>query len=199
MEQLSQKIKPAVKLLKQYEMIVSRWQKALNLVSKNDIKNLWIRHILDSAQLYFYIPTEAKVLVDFGSGGGFPALVLAVLNKCLQGNLTDFYLIESDGRKCIFLQEAARELGVNVHIVNDRIENVNQLKADVITARGFAQIDRILQYGCSFLKNNTIYLLLKGEKVSQEIKDIEKFFHIVCSAGLNGSSVIQISGVQNND
>ena len=53
MEQLSQKIKPAVKLLKQYEMIVSRWQKALNLVSKNDIKNLWIRHILDSAQLYF--------------------------------------------------------------------------------------------------------------------------------------------------
>ena len=199
MEQLSQKIKPAFKLLKQYEMIVSRWQKALNLVSKNDIKNLWIRHILDSAQLYFYIPTEAKVLVDFGSGGGFPALVLAVLNKCLKGNLTDFYLIESDGRKCVFLQEAARELGVNVHIVNDRIENVNELKADVITARGFAQIDRILQYGCSFLKNNTIYLLLKGEKVSQEIKDIEKSFHIVCSAGLNGSYIIQISGVQNND
>ena len=199
MEQLSQKIKPAVKLLKQYETIILRWQKALNLVSKNDIKNLWIRHILDSAQLYFYIPTNAKVLVDFGSGGGFPALVLAVLNKCLKGNLTDFYLIESDGRKCVFLQEAARELGVNVHIVNDRIENVKQLKADVITARGFAQIDRILQYGYSFFKEKTVYLLLKGEKVSEEIKGIEKSFHTTCSAGINGSYIVQISEVKNND
>ena len=199
MEQLSQKIKPAVKLLEQYEMIISRWQKALNLVSKNDIKNLRIRHILDSAQLYFYIPANAKVLVDFGSGGGFPALVLAVLNKCLKGNLTDFYLIESDERKCVFLREAARELGVTVHVLNDRIENIHHLKADVITARGFAHIDRILQYGRSFLKDNTIYLLLKGEKVSAEIKNMEKSFHMTCSAGINGSYIVQISGVQKND
>ncbi len=196
MEQLSQKIKSAEKFLEQYAQIINRWQKALNLVSNHDLKNLWQRHIYDSAQLYFYLPKEARVLVDFGSGGGFPALVLAILNKHFKGAITDFYLIESDNKKCVFLQEAARELGVHVHILNERIENINNLKADVITARGFAKINRIIEYGFPFLKENTVFLLLKGKNVSEELKELDHSFVVNCKKGIHESCIVQISGVR---
>ncbi len=196
MEQLSQKIMPAKNLFERYAHLITHWQKALNIVSNRDVNNLWKRHIYDSAQLYFYLPKQAKVLVDFGSGGGFPALVLAILNQCLNGTLTDFYLIESDGKKCVFLQEASRELGINVHILNDRIENIQNLKADVITARGFAKLNRIIEYGLPFLKENTVFLLLKGKNVSEELKEIDSTVSIDCINGINEGYIVQISGVQ---
>ena len=66
-----------VKHADQLEALVDtlgRWQKAINLVGKATLEDVWIRHILDSAQLLPLIPKEAKTLADLGSGGGFPGL-----------------------------------------------------------------------------------------------------------------------------
>ena len=199
-EQLSYKIKPAETVLKQFTEILYRWQKALNLVSENDLKDLWVRHILDSAQVYFYLPENAEILVDFGTGGGFPGLVLAILNKCLNGHLKDIYLLESDIKKSIFLQEVVRELDLSVHIINQRIEKVKDIKADVITARGFASVEKIIRYAVPFMKKNTILLLHKGENVHQEIQNIQHNFviNLIPSFIQNKGYIVQISEVQND-
>ena len=53
----------------------------MNLISKNTLENIYERHILDSAQLFDLIPLNTKILVDVGSGAGFPGLILGILNR----------------------------------------------------------------------------------------------------------------------
>src|SRR5216684_8558303 len=84
---------------------LERWQKAINLVGKATMEDVWRRHVLDSAQLKGLIPDEAKTLTDLGSGAGFPGLVVAALRPDLEVTL-----IEADARKAAFLGEAARRM-----------------------------------------------------------------------------------------
>lgn len=201
MEQLLNNIKTAIPDLKKYEKLVQKWQKAVNLVSNKEINDLWIRHILDSAQVYFYISTDKKIMVDMGSGGGFPGIVIAVLNKCLNGSLEKIYLIESDNKKSIFLQEAARELGLkNVCVINDRIENTNIEKADVVTARALASVDVLLNYGCFFQKNSTEFLFLKGACVDSELKNINNKYSVIIEKNKVNKSgcLLRITEAENN-
>src|ERR1044071_3562558 len=89
--------------LDQLEALVEirvRGQKAINLVGRATIEDVWTRHVLDSAQVAPLIPAQAKSLADLGSGGGFPGLVLAALRPDL-----DMTLIEADARKAAFLGE----------------------------------------------------------------------------------------------
>src|SRR4026209_480980 len=108
-----------------------RWQKAINLVGRATIEDVWTRHVLDSAQLAPLIPADAKSLADLGSGGGFPGLVLAALRPDL-----DMTLIEADARKAAFLGEAGRRRGLKKppRVIIGRIEEAPASKADVVTA-----------------------------------------------------------------
>src|SRR6267154_1178647 len=96
-----------------------RWQKAINLVGRAPLDDVWPRHILDSAQLLPLIPKETRTLADLGSGAGFPGLVLAALRPEL-----DVTLIESDARKSAYLGEAARRMGLpnQPKVVVSRVE-----------------------------------------------------------------------------
>lgn len=201
MKQIEQNILKAIPLLKRYEALICKWQKAVNLVSSKSLNELWERHILDSAQLYAYLPKEAQVLVDMGSGAGFPGLVLAVLNHIYHGGLTSIYLVESDSKKCIFLREAARELGVSVHVLNKRIEEITDIKADVITSRALARVDKLLAYGMRFLKKNTVFLLLKGEGAPQELIEnkVPCYVEMFSSQTEKQGCILRITEVENND
>src|SRR5947199_10336856 len=79
-----------------------RWQGAINLVGRATLDNVWVRHVLDSAQLAPLIPKGVTSLVDLGSGAGFPGLLPAVLRPEL-----DVVLIESDASKCADICDAA--------------------------------------------------------------------------------------------
>ena len=68
-------------LLKRYEASLSEWQQKMNLVSRNSLADAWKRHFLDSMQLFSLLPQSAKVVYDFGSGAGFPGMVLAIMAK----------------------------------------------------------------------------------------------------------------------
>src|SRR6187200_1204907 len=109
---------------------LGRWQKAINLVGKATLEDIWVRHILDSAQLFPLVPRKAQRLVDLGSGGGFPGLVIAALRPEL-----DVTLIESDARKGAFLGEAARRMSLKKQpkVVVSRIEAAPPSEADVVT------------------------------------------------------------------
>jgi 16S rRNA (guanine527-N7)-methyltransferase len=150
--------------LESYATLLVKWQKAINLVARDSLPDLWRRHMLDSAILWPLIPPEAQVLVDFGSGAGFPGLVLAIMGA------PEVHLIESDTRKCAFLAEAGRHFAPGrVKIHRGRIEAVPPLAADVVTARALADLDTLLGYAVRFLKPDGVCLFLKGRKAEDEL------------------------------
>jgi 16S rRNA (guanine527-N7)-methyltransferase len=150
--------------LEGYAALLGKWQKAINLVARDSLGDLWRRHMLDSAVLWPLIPKNSRVLVDLGSGAGFPGLVLAILG------VPEVHLIESDGRKCAFLSEAARLFAPNpVKIHHGRIESVEPVAADVVTARALADLDTLLAYSARFLKAGGICLFPKGKTAEDEL------------------------------
>ena len=156
-------------------LALGRWQKAINLVGKATLEDIWTRHILDSAQVAPLIPKEAKSLVDLGSGGGFPGLVLAALRPDL-----DVTLIESDARKGAFLAEAARRMGLEKQptVVIKRIEAAPPTRADVITARALAPLGQLLTWAAPHRSATAICLFHKGKGWQGELTDAMKDWDI---------------------
>lgn len=146
-----------------FEALVRKWQPAVNLVARSTLGEIWQRHILDSAQLWPLLPPGTRTLVDLGSGGGFPGLVLAVLG------VPEVHLVESDQRKAAFLREAARCTGVSVKVHATRIEAVAPLSAEVVTARALAPLTDLLGYARRFLGPTGTALFLKGARLEEEL------------------------------
>ncbi len=155
--------------IEKYIKILLDWQKHVNLISKNTIPDLQKRHILDSAQLWKYIPDSSKTLTDVGSGGGFPGIVLGILNKTA-GFPLSITLIESDSKKAIFLGEVNRQLKLNLIILTERVEKVDNLKTDIVTARAFSELNQIFTWCQKIVSRETIWILLKGKGYKEEIK-----------------------------
>jgi 16S rRNA (guanine527-N7)-methyltransferase len=157
--------------LKRYEELLKIWQQKINLVSTSTLSDLWERHFQDSLQLLPYIPEDAHNLIDLGSGAGFPGLVLAI---ALSGKIKAT-LIESDLRKCLFLENVSRETFLDVVILRERIESIKEpLQGDIITARALAPLPLLIEYAFPFMKENAIALFLKGESVQKEIVEAQK-------------------------
>jgi 16S rRNA (guanine527-N7)-methyltransferase len=157
--------------------LLERWQKAINLVGRATLQDIWARHVLDSAQLKPLIPAEARTLTDLGSGGGFPGLVVAALRPDL-----DITLVESDARKAAFLGEAARrmELSKPPRIVVGRIEDVPAAKADVVTARALAPLNQLLDWADRHRTDTAICLFHKGKGWQGELTEAMKNWDIAC-------------------
>lgn len=151
--------------LERYANLLVKWQASINLVGRSTIPDLWARHMLDSAQLFPLLPGGTRSLVDFGSGAGFPGLVLACMG------VPDVHLVESDTRKATFLREAARVAGVAVTVHAARIESVPSFTADVVTARALAPVAQLLSYAEPFLAPGTTCLFLKGQNVEAELTE----------------------------
>lgn len=152
-----------------------RWQKAINLIGRTTIEGIWVRHVLDSAQLAILIPERAKTLTDLGSGGGFPGLVVAAMRPDL-----DITLIESDARKAAFLGEAGRRMGLAKppKVVVGRIESVAPAKSEVVTARALAPLGQLLEWALPHRAENAICLFHKGKDWQAELTEAMKTWDI---------------------
>ena len=159
--------------LNTYVALLEEWQGKMNLVSDSTLPVVWTRHILDSAQVERYLTPSDRVILDLGSGAGFPALVLAILDESKNRTV---HLVESDGKKCSFLQAVADACGLQVVIHNERIEKMPVFKADVITARALAALDKLVNYAKPFIGERTRCLFLKGKKADEELKLCAKKF-----------------------
>lgn len=159
--------------LEQYEASLSEWQQKFNLVSNSSLEDAWNRHFLDSVQIFKFIPEDAKTLYDFGSGAGFPGMVLAVI----AGEKTPYLkisLIESIGKKTLYLNEVKNITRVNVDVLNQRIENIAPKKVDVITSRAMASLKELLEYTNKFFSKKTKCIFLKGRSYAEEINEAKK-------------------------
>lgn len=198
MKQFEEILQKSQSELQKFADLVLKWQRTVNLIAPSTIPDIWERHIVDSAQLVEYIPENAKMLVDMGSGGGFPAIVLAIINKVVGGPVERFYLIESDVKKSIFLREVARVFDLPVQVINQRLECVVLENVDVVTARALKTVEELFVLGQGFITEQTTCLFLKGERVDEELAQnthkccIEK----IPSRTHKKSYILKIGGVQ---
>ena len=151
-----------VRLLRYVELL-QEWGAAINLVSGRE--ELWQRHIIDSAQIAEYIEDNPqKAILDMGSGGGLPGLILAIM---LPNPIT---LVESDRRKSLFLKHVVQELKLShVNVECKRVEQ-HKTKSDFITARALASLSKLLELSENFLLAETICLFPKGQNHDIEIE-----------------------------
>lgn len=158
--------------LQQFYDLLLKWNKKTNLVSDKTIGEIWQRHVLDSAQLLLYMPNLNVKICDFGSGAGFPGLILSFCG------IRKSILIESEQKKAVFLTEAAKISTNKVIIYNNRIEQIKDLiNIDFVVSRAMAPLDKLLDYiSKSILINQKTVdcLFLKGKNYQEEINNAYK-------------------------
>jgi 16S rRNA (guanine527-N7)-methyltransferase len=163
--------------LQAYGDLLIKWQARINLVSNNTLDDLWTRHLLDSAQVFPYLPENTHTLVDIGCGAGFPGLVLAILG------VPDVHLVDSDMRKMAFVREAARVTETKVTIHNKRIDDVEMSQfADVVTSRALANLEKLLGFSNALRKADGRCIFLKGRKADEEIRYAKKSWDFECES-----------------
>lgn len=146
-----------------------------NLIGENTVAALWQRHILDSLQLTNYLTNStSEVVIDLGSGGGFPSIPLVIAMKTLGIN-RHFILVEKSPVKSAFLQSALAKLQLDGEVFNDVIDKKNFQtlaggKKAMITSRAFKSVAEILAITPNFVEE---MVLLKGEKWEQEIEEAD--------------------------
>lgn len=163
--------------LRLYVSLLSEWQLAQNLVGPSAIREVWTRHIADSAQLVALAP-KARRWLDIGSGAGFPGLVIAILLAAEPAYSVD--LVESRSKRCAFLREAGRATGASVEVHCARIDKIVPKAPipDAISARAVASLDTVLKWIEPFLARGAAAYLHKGldfEREWQSIRDKERF------------------------
>ncbi|MEY8838701.1 16S rRNA (guanine(527)-N(7))-methyltransferase RsmG [Cribrihabitans sp. XS_ASV171] len=155
--------------LNHFVALIEKWNPKINLVSRGSLNAIWDRHIEDSAQVFAFAPKGGH-WVDMGSGGGLPGIVCAILADELDA-FDRFTLIESDLRKAVFLRTAIRECELNATVRNDRVEDLEPLNADLLSARALASLDRLLELGLPHLKRDGTALFPKGATWQKELAD----------------------------
>ena len=148
------------------------FNKTHNIFSRSNFNDVYKKDILDCSPLIEFLKKNDNVL-DLGTGGGFPGILLSILKPSNQINL-----LEKNKKKCYFLKIVIDELKLrNTRIVNKTIAKQNKLgKFDIITARAFASIEKIINLTKNNTHQNSKYILLKGKKlnIQNELKDIDK-------------------------
>jgi len=165
------------------------WRTRSNLIGPREWPVIWTRHVADSYQLLDFIPETARV-VDLGSGAGFPGLIIAAARP--GGHVT---MIESVGKKCAFLYAAIEAAGLSATVRQERVESVDPMRADFVTARAFAPLPKLLEYAAPWLNRGATGLFLKGERWKEELTEASQtwnFAHEAIPSRVGGSGTILI-------
>ena len=156
--------------LDRYAAILIKWNPRINLVAKSTIPNIWSRHLADSLQLVRHFLPGDRRYCDFGSGGGLPGLVLASVLAETNPDLK-VVLVESDARKAAFLIAAAKEIGISPEISNTRVEDLQPMRADVISARALAPLPKLVGLCMPHLAIGGRCLFMKGAAYRRELDE----------------------------
>ena len=155
--------------LKEYYQILKEENTKYNLTRIIDEKDVYLKHFYDSLTITKIIKISNQNICDLGSGAGFPGLVLAI---CFPN--TNITLIESNGKKCNFLNIVINKLKItNVKVINARVEEYakeNREIFDIVTARAVAPIKHLLEYGIPLVKVNGCFIAMKSNTTGEEIK-----------------------------
>ena len=159
----------SIEKIKKFNNHLLEYNKSYNLISKNTEKNIWYRHILDSAQIIKFIDfSKSSKLVDFGSGAGFPGVILALYDR-----ISSFHvkLYEKSSVKRDFLKKMKIYLDINNITVENNVYE-KEIIADVIVCRAFKKLEEILRISREIAKKPHKLIILKGKSAQSEINNV---------------------------
>jgi 16S rRNA (guanine527-N7)-methyltransferase len=163
--------------LESYAQLLRKWQAVQNLVSRETLDEVWSRHFVDSLQVLKLLNPSDHAFLDLGSGGGFPALPLAIALKSANHHFT---LIEPNGRKVSFLRTVARELKLQVTVEGRRSDQVDSRETptpDVITSRALASLITLCGWMDPFFAPQSRAILHKGREHVEELAESTAHWH----------------------
>jgi 16S rRNA (guanine527-N7)-methyltransferase len=154
--------------LETHRRLLALWAGRINLIGPRELEDYWRRHALDSAQLLRHAP-EALRWIDLGTGAGFPGLIIAICLKGRPGAQVD--LVETNAKRVAFLREAVRAVGAPARILHMGAQEAARSSdiQDVVTARAFAPLHRIMEFATPILDRGAIGLFPKGAEIGAEL------------------------------
>jgi 16S rRNA (guanine527-N7)-methyltransferase len=175
------------KQLAQFEQLLplyTEWNEKINVISRKDIENLYVHHILHSMAIAKYIKfKEGSRILDLGTGGGFPGVPLAILYPECQ-----FLLVDSINKKLAVINEVIAAIGLeNIVTRHARVEEMKGEKFDFVVTRAVATIDKLFLWSRKHLSSKHInsfpngVIALKGVNLKNEMKLLPKgeYYEIV--------------------
>jgi 16S rRNA (guanine527-N7)-methyltransferase len=194
--------------LQQYEQLAplyKEWNEQINVISRKDIDNIYLHHVLHSLSLIKYIKFKpGSNIVDLGTGGGFPGIPLAIYYPDCQ-----FYLVDSIGKKLKVVDEVASAIGLtNVKTSHSRVEDVKNMKFDFVVTRAVATIDKLVNWSRKSISQKHInslpngILALKGGNIKEELKllpkgeysEVKPIINYIPEEYFNEKSIVYVQG-----
>jgi 16S rRNA (guanine527-N7)-methyltransferase len=154
--------------LEAFVSFVRRESHSQNLIARSTLDHIWVRHVVDSAQLLLHLPKGySGHWLDLGAGAGFPGIVAAILGS------QKMVLVESRTKRIDYLGRAAEMLDLEdrIEVAGMDLERLPTAQYAVISARAFAPLPKLLDLAMRFSTNNTIWLLPKGRNAAKELAD----------------------------
>jgi len=170
-----------------------------NLVGRGTLDSFWERHALDSYQLMPLVPETVTRIADLGAGAGFPGVALA-LGLRERGQAARVVMIDSVGKKAAFLRKVIDALGLDADARSVRVETLDPAEGfDLVTARAFAPLNKLLGYAEPLLKNGASGLFFKGRQYRDELTEARKswtFDHHVIPSQTSDGVILRINEVE---
>lgn len=164
-----------IQMIDAYSALLYKWNKTYNLTSITNNDDVLTHHILDSlaaVPIFKRYVFEGANVLDVGSGGGLPAIPLAI--ACPDVSVS---LVETVGKKTAFLTQVALSLKLkNVKVFNSRVENLKNLSFDVISSRAFSSLENFINLSSHLIKPEGCWVALKGQVPVDEINSIRDSF-----------------------
>ena len=154
----------AIIKLKLFSKILLSANQRHNFISKTTESDIWQRHILDSAQLVKFIDFKKGSLADFGSGGGFPGIVLSIFAESPHFHVK---LYEKSPVKRKFLKRVLKELDIKTDVLANIYDEV--IDSDTIVCRAFKKLDQVIQVSREIIKKPHKLIVLKGQNAQEEL------------------------------
>lgn len=166
-------ITPTTKQLDQletYYTLLTSWNEKINLTRIIEHDDVYLKHFYDSLTIVKVIDLEkVNTLLDFGTGAGFPGLVIKIMYPNIK-----ITLVDSLNKRIVFLNEVIKELNLNdIETIHTRIEDYKEKHFDIITTRAVANLSKLLDYTKNIIDKNTKFIPLKGH-IEEELTDIKK-------------------------
>ena len=149
--------------LKMLETELLKANAKYNFIAKSTETHIWLRHILDSAQLIKYINFKSGSLSDLGSGAGFPGLILAIYNQNFNFHVK---LYEKSPVKRDFLDKMIGKLKIKASLFSNVFDD--KIESDYIISRAFKKLDKIIQVSREIAKKPHKLIVLKGQNAQEE-------------------------------
>lgn len=159
-----------LEIFDKYARIFLEKNSHINLISKNDEKILFEKHIFDSLAINLFLkPQKGQKILDIGTGGGFPSVPIALFYDDL-----GVFALDSIRKKINVIEEIKDELNItNLHPICERAENIKQ-EFDYVTTRAVSSLDTVLKYAIPLLKKGGYFIAYKSKKASEELMEAEK-------------------------